>query len=162
MRNKESDKGVSSETLRATMAATGGRNQRRIANLKSENVKSVVDIDIEKDILLESVTEQRKMTSHLEWNDEKDRLTSLVAISDKVVGLPELEKNENVRALNEFLRKPRTTESDSKRQKLLRHNTPASAIAFSSTSLPTSSSRNIPEDDMQQDEDLQTFTYSPV
>lgn len=103
------DKGVSSETLRATMAATGGRNQRRINNLRTEVTKTV-EIDAESDILVDSVHEQRKMTSHLEWNDEKERFTSLVA-----VGLPAAEKAVNVRALYEFLRRPRTVEPDSKR-----------------------------------------------
>ena len=73
-----SEKGSSTDQLRTQMAATGGRNQRRITNLKSESVenqKGSTDEDVM--ILKSSIQAQVAMNNHLSWNDEKDRLKEL-------------------------------------------------------------------------------------
>jgi hypothetical protein len=53
VKKEAADKGVSSEIIRATMTATGGRNQRRINNLRTELKNR--DGDEEVEVLVDSV-----------------------------------------------------------------------------------------------------------
>lgn len=101
--------------IRATMAATGGRNQRRLANLRTEDTKKIT-IDPDQHIMSETLVEQQRMNLSTEWNDEKNRLTALVEVS-KVVDIPESEKSQNIRALYGFLKAPRVQVTTNKRLK---------------------------------------------
>ena len=105
-----SEKGSSTDLLRTQMAATGGRNQRRIANLKSETVESQSKISKDEDVLIlqSSLEAQNAMNSHLSWNDEKDRLEKLVEMSALIDDISEEEKTSNIKMLYRFLKKPRS------------------------------------------------------
>ena len=129
---------VSNEDMRSTMAATGSRNQRRLANLRTETSHIIADNKDEQDI----IDEERKMSSHYDWSCEKERLTSLVEMSKNIPGISESEKAGYVNDLFEFLKLPRHQVSSNKRVKLNNDNTanansyltPASAVATSSSS----------------------------
>ena len=58
---------VPTEVMRSTMAATGSRNQRRLANLRTEPSHVIGDFKDEQDI----IDEERKMSSHYDWSCEK-------------------------------------------------------------------------------------------
>ena len=53
------------------MAETGGRNQRRIANLKSTSSKDTNATDLEDEMLLSSLKEQKSLSYHLGWSKDK-------------------------------------------------------------------------------------------
>jgi hypothetical protein len=130
---------VSTEVMRSNMAATGSRNQRRLANLRTETTHVIADSKDEQDI----IDEERKMSAHYDWSCEKERLTSLVEMSKSIPGLSESEKAGYVTDLFNFLRLPRHQVSSNKRIKLSNGNTadansyltPASAVATSSSSM---------------------------
>lgn len=132
-----SEKGSSADLLRTQLAATGGRNQRRIANLKSESIAIESTGKVSKDedviILQNSIEVQNKMNSHLSWNDEKDRLTSLAEMSALMDDVSEEEKKHNKKMLYLFLKQPRAEFEDQcsvKRTKRTTSGTPASAEIF--------------------------------
>ena len=120
------------------MAATGSRNQRRLANLRTETSHIIADNKDEQDI----IGEERKMSSHYDWSCEKERLTSLVKMSRNIPGISESEKAGYVNDLFEFLKLPRHQVSSNKHVKPDNGNTadanscltPTSAIATSSSS----------------------------
>jgi hypothetical protein len=132
------------------MAATGGRNQRRLANLKTETSRVAADGDHELSILSQSIVEQTRLRSNLLWAAEKDRLTALVEMGRLISGVPESEKSTNLMELYNFLKrpieevKPDKPTGDTKRLKFsddklpnhvaLSYSTPASALATSSCS----------------------------
>ena len=130
---------MSTEVMRSNMAATGSRNQRRLANLRTETTHVIADSKDEQDI----IDEERKMSAHYDWSCEKERLTSLVEMSKSIPGLSESEKAGYVTDLFNFLRLPRHQVSSNKRIKLNNDNTadansyltPASAVATSSSSM---------------------------
>ena len=130
---------VSTEVMRSTMAATGSRNQRRLANLRTETTHVIADNNGEQDI----IDEERKMSAHYDWSCEKERLTSLVEMSKSIPGLSESEKAGYVSDLFNFLKLPRHQVSSNKGVKLNNGNTadansyltPASAVATSSSSM---------------------------
>ena len=119
------------------MAATGSRNQRRLANLRSESSHIIDDKD-EQDI----IDEQRKMSSHYDWSCEKERLTSLVEMSKSIPGILDSEKSGYEMDLFNFLKLPRHQVSSNKRVKPNNdiiadtnlYSTPAPAVAISSSS----------------------------
>lgn len=133
------------------MAATGGRNQRRLANLKTETSRVVADGDKEFEILSRSIVEQTKIRANLDWASEKDRLTALVEMGRLISSIPDSEKSSNLIELYNFLKrpieeaKPDKPTGDTKRIKCsdaelpndvvaFSYSTPASALAISSCS----------------------------
>jgi hypothetical protein len=147
---KEADRGITTEVMRATMAATGGRNQRRIANLKTATKEEVNKSDSDDDVLLCSIREQKTISYHIGWSNENDRLDELCTLSDSLPKLTEAEKLENKMAYYNFLKRPAvapeaTTTSSSKRNKATHltpavsvNRTPASAATLLSTDVETS------------------------
>lgn len=137
------------------MAETGGRNQRRIANLKSASSKDSNNAtDSEDEMLLSSLREQKSMTYHFGWSNEKERLEKLVAMGDSMGDdISDAEKKENRLALYRFLKTPPVVPdaSISTSSKRAKHNsqqtptvrsnsTPDSAVAhLPPTSLPVDS-----------------------
>ena len=136
------------------MAATGGRNQRRLANLKTESTCAVVEGDTELSLLSQSIVEQTKIRANLQWTSERERLTALVEMGRQMSDIPDAEKSANMRELYNFLKrpieevKPDKPTGDQKRIKLfddklthdvvtLSYSTPASSLATSSSSTIT-------------------------
>jgi hypothetical protein len=103
---RDSDKGITTDVMRATMAATGGRNQRHIANLKTVSTKDQNESDSDDDVIICSLNEQKTISYHFGWSNEKDRLEKLVDLSDSMVMISEAEKMENKLALYNFLKRP--------------------------------------------------------
>jgi hypothetical protein len=102
-----SEKGSSTDQLRTQMAATGGRNQRRITNLKSEsleNQKGSTDEDVI--ILKSSIQAQVAMNNHLSWNDEKDRLKELLDLTKDDDEIDPVEKHAIRKNYLAFIRRP--------------------------------------------------------
>lgn len=87
------------------MAATGGRNQRRLANLKTE-VNKIPEADVELQMISSSIVEQKKIASNIKWTTERERLTAIVDLSEKMTDVTELEKSINMRDLYNFLKRP--------------------------------------------------------
>ena len=81
------------------MAATGGRNQRRLANLKTENSSVVAEGDTELSILSQSIVEQTKIRANLQWTSERERLTALVEMGKVMTTVSESEKSTNMEQL---------------------------------------------------------------
>jgi hypothetical protein len=147
---KEADRGITTEVMRATMAATGGRNQRRIANLKTATKEEMNKSDSGDDVLLCSIREQKTISYHIGWSNENDRLDKLCSISDGLPDITDEEKLENRMSYYKFLKRPAvapeaTTTSSSKRNKATHltpavsvNRTPASAATLLSTDVETS------------------------
>ena len=136
------------------MAATGGRNQRRLANLKTETTCAVIEGDTELSMLSQSIMEQTKIRANLQWTSERERLTALVEMGRMMSDVPDTEKSTNMRELYNFLKRPieeikpekhtgdtkRKTFSDDKlinNVDALSYSTPASSLATSSSSTIT-------------------------
>ena len=77
---RDSDKGITTDVMRTTMAATGDRNQRRIANLKTVNIDVIEsdqnESDSDDDVVVCSLNGQKTIFCHFGWSNEKDRLES--------------------------------------------------------------------------------------
>jgi hypothetical protein len=95
----DSDKGIPTDVMRTTMAATGGCNQRRMANLKTVSTKDQNESDSDDDVIICSLNEQKTISYHFGWSNEKYRLEKLVDLSDSMVMISEAEKMENKLAL---------------------------------------------------------------
>jgi hypothetical protein len=132
------------------MAATGGRNQRRIANLKTVSTKIQNESDSDDDVIICSLNEQKTISYHFGWSNEKDRLKNLVDLSDSMVMISEAEKMENKLALYNFLKRPPVVpeailSTSSKRRKhnaqhtptVQQNSTPASALVVQTEQLVT-------------------------
>ena len=153
------------------MAVTGGRNQRRIANLKSASSKDSNNAtDSEDEMLLSSLREQKSMTYHFGWSNEKERLETLVAMGDSMGDdIPDVEKKENRLALYHFLKRPQveldaSISSSSKRAKQNSQQTPT----FRSNSTPDSAVANLPptslpvnSNELINETALSSIGYSP-
>ena len=135
------------------MAATGGRNQRRLANLKTETTNTP-ETDLELQMISSSILEQRKIASNVKWTTERERLTAIVDLSRQMPDVTESERSANMRELYNFLKRPVeeveqvSLETASKSLKTSRNtnvdsfSTPASALAASSSS----SSKQVEQD----------------
>ena len=88
------------------MAVTGGHNQRRLANLKTETSRVVADGDKEFEVLSRSIVEQTKIRANLDWASEKDRLTALVEMGRLISSIPDSKKSRNLIELYNFLKRP--------------------------------------------------------
>ena len=77
---RDSDKGITTDVMRTTMAATGDRNQRRIANLKTVNIDVIEsdqnESDSDDDVVVCSLNGQKTIFCYFGWSNEKDRLES--------------------------------------------------------------------------------------
>ena len=168
-KTKEVLPAVSSESLRSAMAATGGRNQRRLANLKTETTNTP-ETDLELQIISSSILEQRKIASNVKWTTERERLAAIVDLSKQMPDVTESERSANMRELYNFLKRPVeeveqvSLETASKSLKTSRNtnvdsfSTPASALAASSSS----SSKQVEQD--ARDDDYTTvppLRYQP-
>ena len=86
------------------MAASGGRNQRRLADLRTEREPSRAEPSDDVLALQEGIAQSLKMTQSMMWNDEKDRLSLLQnnILSDLVSPVDDEDTTENyfIAALN--------------------------------------------------------------
>lgn len=139
------DAGITTEVMRATMAATGGRNQRRIANLKTVTSKDVNPSDSEDEILLSSLRDQKSISYHMGWSNERDRLEKLVDMSESMGDeISEAEKKENRVALYQFLKRPHVAQDSSipTSSKRARESQQTPTVRLNST--PASAAANLP------------------
>lgn len=124
------------------MAASGGRNQRRLADLRTEREPSRAEPSDDVLALQEGIAQSLKMTQSMMWNDEKDRLSLLVSTAtsmemDSAV-IKELQKN-----FFDFLSIPQDHFENSKKAKIFYTPSPALTRGSSSSSRSISSSSSI-------------------
>ena len=121
----------SSAELREQMAATGSRDQRKLAGLKSVkqevNVKEVEEVDDEIEILRGGWAAQQEMTTQVAWNNEMKRLETVLDLA-KSLNLPEDKVHEHKMNLYNFAMVPCPTSGQLKCFKREERSTPASAI----------------------------------
>ena len=113
------------------MAATGSRDQRKLAGLKSVtqevNIKEVEEVDDEIEILRGGWAAQQEMTTQVAWNNEMKRLETVLDLA-KSLELPEDKVHEHKMNLYNFAMVPCPTSGQLKCFKREERSTPASAI----------------------------------